>query len=226
MIIGKSLTAFGGGGLKPEIRVTAKAGALLNLYYKGSSIILQSYQLGAEETQHTFVVSVSETAYVVDDETNGENVEVLVDAVAVFNVEVVYNRVLNGDFASGYDNWTFVGTGSSTSYWYKSLIPYGSKNYLRLGIDLNQTYSAQQTVNFTGATTLGFTANIVQGSSICSFLVYVGSNVIYNATYGTTVGAKEFLVSYSGNQTLKFMAKKTGGSGNALRVDITDIYVR
>lgn len=152
--------------------------------------------------------------------------EVLVDAVAVFDVSINYNKVKNGNFASGYDNQTFVGTGSSTSYWYKSLIPYGSKNYLRLGIDLNQTYSAQQTVNFTGATTLGFTANIVQGSSICSFLVYVGSNVIYNATYGTTVGAKEFLASYSGNQTLKFMAKKTGGSGNALRVDITDIYVR
>ena len=43
MIIGKSLTALGGGGLKPEIRVTAKAGALLNLHYKDSTIILQSY---------------------------------------------------------------------------------------------------------------------------------------------------------------------------------------
>lgn len=90
MIIGKSLTALGGGGLKPEIRVTAKAGALLNLHYKDSSIILQSYQLEAEETQHTFVVSVSETAYVVDDVTNSASVEVLVDAVAVFNVDISY----------------------------------------------------------------------------------------------------------------------------------------
>ena len=90
MIIGKSLTALGGGGLKPEITVTAKAGALLNLHYKDSSIILQSYQLGADETQHTFVVSVSETAYVVEDVTNGKSVEVLADAVAVFDVVIDY----------------------------------------------------------------------------------------------------------------------------------------
>ena len=88
MIIGKSLTALGGGGLKPEIRVTAKAGALLNLHSKGSSIILQTYQLGAEETQHTFVVDVSETAYVVDDATNGASAEVLVDVVAQYSVVV------------------------------------------------------------------------------------------------------------------------------------------
>ena len=108
MIIGKSLTALGGGGLKPEIRVTAKAGALLNLHYKDSSIILQSYQLGAEETQHTFVVDVSETVYVVEDATNGKSVEVLVDAVAVFNVEIVYKleilsaNDLHEDITGGY----------------------------------------------------------------------------------------------------------------------------
>ena len=91
MIIGKSLTALGGGGgLKPEIIVTAKAGALLNLSYKDSSIILQSYQLGAEETQHTFVVNVSDTAYVVEDTTNGKSVEVLVDAIAQYNVQISY----------------------------------------------------------------------------------------------------------------------------------------
>ena len=90
MIIGKSLTALGGGGPKPEIHVTAKAGALLNLHYKGSSIILQSYQLGESETQHTFVVRVSETAYVAEDVTNGASVEVLVDVVAVFDVQIEY----------------------------------------------------------------------------------------------------------------------------------------
>ena len=96
MIIGKSLTALGGGGLKPEIRVTAKAGALLNLHYKDSSIILQSYQLGAEETQHTFMVDVNATAYVIDDATNVKSVEVLVDAVAVFNVNIYYGRLEPG----------------------------------------------------------------------------------------------------------------------------------
>ena len=99
MIIGKSLTALGGGGLKPEIRVTAKTGALLNLHFKDSSIILQSYQLGAEETQHTFVVSVSDTAYVVEDSTNNLSIEVLVDMTALFYVKLKLtheNYVLNG----------------------------------------------------------------------------------------------------------------------------------
>ena len=124
MIIGKSLTALGGGGLKPEITVTAKAGALLNLHYKDSSIILQSYQLGAEETTHTFVVNVSETAYVVEDVTDGKSVEVLVDAVAQYSVEIKYVRwVYNGDdggnefpdFTGGLGTWAYTNTGCTTT---------------------------------------------------------------------------------------------------------------
>lgn len=95
MIVGKSLTALGGGGLKPEIIITAQAGAALNLHYRDSSIILQSYQLGAEETHHTFTVNVSETPYVVEDATNGTSVEVLVNAVAQYNVETTANAEAN-----------------------------------------------------------------------------------------------------------------------------------
>ena len=94
MLIGKSLTALGGGGLKPEICVTAKAGALLNLHYKDSSIILQSYQLGESETQYTFVVEVSDTAYVVEDVTNSASIEVLVDSIAQYSVEIMYTLYL------------------------------------------------------------------------------------------------------------------------------------
>lgn len=94
MIIGKSLTALGGGGLQPEIRVTAKAGALLNLHYKDSSIILQSYQLMADETQHTFIVDVSASSYIVEDKTNNASETVLVDAVSVFNIEIEYGFLL------------------------------------------------------------------------------------------------------------------------------------
>lgn len=120
MIIGKSLTALGGGGLKPEIHVTAKAGALLNLHYRDSSIILQSYQLGAEETQHTFVVSVSETAYVVEDVTNSASVEVLVDVVAQYSVDITHILWLykdgdecedvTGGYLSGADVQTVIST--------------------------------------------------------------------------------------------------------------------
>ena len=90
MIIGKSLTAVVSGGLEPEIRVTALAGALLNLRLKNSSIILQSYQLGASETQHTFIVNMSDTAYIIEDVTNGISVEVLVNTVSLFNAQIQY----------------------------------------------------------------------------------------------------------------------------------------
>ncbi len=90
MIIGKSLTAIVSGGLEPEIHVTALAGALLNLRLKNSSIILQSYQLGASETQHTFIVNMSDTAYIIEDATNGISVEVLVNTVSLFNAQIQY----------------------------------------------------------------------------------------------------------------------------------------
>lgn len=89
-IIGNPIMVGVGANPKARINVTAKAGALLNLHYKDSSIILKSYQLGAKETQHMFVVSLSERMYVIDDITNRSSVEVLVDAVAVFNVELEY----------------------------------------------------------------------------------------------------------------------------------------
>lgn len=129
MIIGKSLTALGGGGLKPEIRVTAKTGALLNLHFKDSSIILQSYQLGAEETQHTFVVSVSETAYVVEDVTNGKSVEVLVDAVAQYSVEIEYKLWLYRDGNECTDvTGGWVGTESGYVYSPNMSVESGVKN--------------------------------------------------------------------------------------------------
>lgn len=164
MIIGKSLTALGGGGLKPEIRVTALAGALLNLHYKDSSIILKSYQLGAEETQHTFVVDVSETVYVVEDVTNGKSVEVLVDAVAVFNVGMKYKLFL---YNLG-DECTSV-TGGWTS---------GSKiidNY-------HKTYKFYNSVNidFTPYSTIHFDISASSASGLQSAYGYPGTANYYD----------------------------------------------
>lgn len=101
MIIGNGII-LGAVGLKAGIRVTAKAGALLNLHYKNSSIILQSYQLGVSETIHTFMVKVSDTTYVVEDATNGESVEVLADMPVIFSTYIPFygdgslNTVTNG----------------------------------------------------------------------------------------------------------------------------------
>ena len=113
-------------GLQSEIRVTAKAGALLNLHYKDSSIILQSYQLGASETTHTFVVNVSKTAYVVEDVANSASVEVLVDTVGVFKAEIRYKLWLYRD-GDEYDDVTG-GFYSNTSWWNTSNRGTATKN--------------------------------------------------------------------------------------------------
>ena len=158
--------------------------------------------------------------------TSTKTQDVLVDAAAVFDVSINYNKVKNGNFASGYDNWSFEGMGNYPSYWYKSIISKNDKKYLQIGVDANQTYSAVQTVDFTGATELGFEAGFAGGNSIGSFLIYIGSAVVFSAQYGISVGVKKIPISYSGDQVLKFTAKKTGTEGNAVRIVITDISVK
>ena len=95
MIVGKSLTALGSGGLKPEIIVTAQAAAALNLQYRGNSILPQAYQLRVEETQRAVTVRVSETPDVGEDTTKGAGAGVLVSAVAQYNVETAANTGTN-----------------------------------------------------------------------------------------------------------------------------------
>lgn len=165
MIVGKSLTALGGDGLKPEIIVTAKAGALLNLHYKGSSIILKSYQLGESETQHTFVVSVSETAYVVEDVTNSSSIEVLVDAVAQYSVEIEYILWLYKDGDSCIEvtgDWSATDKGALTTF---------TKNTNYMTFTMNNWSSgqmAEHTLYVQTASTidlLSYSKIILQGSS-------------------------------------------------------------
>lgn len=175
MIIGKSLTALGGGGLEPEIRVTAKAGALLNLHYKGSSIILQSYQLGASETTHTFVVNVSETAYVIEDSTNRKSVEVLVDVVAQYSVEIHYILWLykdGDDFEDVTGGWNVTYFGSS----YYSVATKNNGNIYMKNIDNNdyQPYmSTNKKINTIGYSKICLVADAYRYTSAPSSPGYV-----------------------------------------------------
>ena len=201
MIIGKSLTALGSGGLKPEITVTAKAGALLNLHFKDSSIILQSYQLRAEETQHTFIVNASETAYVVEDVTNGKSVEVLVDAVAVFVVEISYlplyivkdGTVQNGvQFEVSHENY------NSSMY---GTVSYDPLYIYRHG---NGTTKLTTSVNLTGA------------SKICATVSKCSTNDVETnyARFGVLADA---LTSYTS------FGKNTSASSISPVLDVTSL---
>ena len=77
----------------------------MKLHFKGSSVILQSYQLGISETTHIFIVDVSNTAYVIDDTTNSTSIEVLVDITARYEVEIKYRYYLYY-YGNEYENIT------------------------------------------------------------------------------------------------------------------------
>lgn len=221
MIIGDVIT-LGAGGESASIVVTAPTGSTVTCTTP-IGIVLTATEISGT---WTFAKLKNYGTYTITatDGASTKTQEVLVDAVAVFDVSINYNKVKNGNFASGYDNWSFEGTGSNT-YWYKNLIPHGEGNYLRIGTDTDSTYSAVQTVDFTEARELSFYADFVSGTSVCTFLVYVGSTIVFSATYGDTIMTKSIPVSYSGNQTLKFTVKKTNSTGNSVKVDITDISV-
>lgn len=230
MIIGKSLTALGGGGLKPEIRVTAKAGALLNMHYKNSSIILQSYQLGASETTHTFVVGVSETAYVIDDVTNDASVEVLVDTVVLFDVNIPYC----------FDVYT--GTDSGESYYsmpwhYKSsTAAAGSSAYCTLGE--NAIYGSTST---TGAgcrlvqfeTAIDFSKfnsvhvkGVFNNSSLNELVLLAHTNSTasyeeeywqyYNGNISSNASPQEITISLSDNNSTGYLSVRAKMKNNAI----------
>ena len=222
MIIGKSLTALGGGGLKPEIIVTAKAGALLNLHYKDSSIILQSYQLGTEETQHTFVVSVSEMAYVVEDVTNGKSMEVLVDAAAVFEINLSYTSlipeisIVNGTeigLKRAYDRSIgYAGSNGTAPQYDGDVISwtfYSSADYHTSGI----VYTAPVNINSVSK----IKANISLGvSTLCSIVVLSGYEV-YEADFyrfdSTCYIATDYKTLSAGDHDIELDV--SGVSGNA-----------
>lgn len=83
------------GGLKPELTVVAPSGSTIDLLQ--NSIIIDTYTLGASETEHTFIVKVG--TYTVRGTLGGEtkDVETVIDVVGRYEVFVpiklyLYNR--------------------------------------------------------------------------------------------------------------------------------------
>lgn len=79
------------GGLKPELTVTASSGSTIDLLQNG--IIVATYTLGADETEHTFIVKVGTYTVRGTLGTNTNEAEVVIDAVGQFNVSLTYYQV-------------------------------------------------------------------------------------------------------------------------------------
>ena len=75
------------GGLKPELTVTAPSGSTIDLLQNG--IIVDTYTLGASETEHTFVVKVG-TYTVRGTLDKVQTKEVVIDTVGQYEVTIDY----------------------------------------------------------------------------------------------------------------------------------------
>ncbi|MBO7294469.1 MAG: hypothetical protein J6U65_03540 [Bacteroidaceae bacterium] len=76
------------GGLKPELTVAAPSGSTIDILQNG--IVVSTYTLGADETEHTFVVKVG--TYTVRG-TRGDKVqskEMVIDTVGQYSVTIDY----------------------------------------------------------------------------------------------------------------------------------------
>ena len=76
------------GGLKPELIVTAPAGSIIDLLQNG--IIIDTYTLGASETEHTFVVKVGTYTVRGTLGTKVQNKEVAIEVAGQYEVEIDY----------------------------------------------------------------------------------------------------------------------------------------
>lgn len=76
------------GGLKPELTVAAPSGSTIDLLQNG--IIVATYTLGANETEHTFVVKVGSYTVRASGEGKADEKSVVVDRVGRYNVSLEY----------------------------------------------------------------------------------------------------------------------------------------
>lgn len=109
------------GGLKPELTVTAPSGSTIDILQNG--IIVDAYTLSASETEHTFIVKVG--AYTVRGTlgTQTKSVEVVIDPVGRYAVEISYILWLyrEGDECEDVTGgWSFDGYGWEQSQAYQN----------------------------------------------------------------------------------------------------------
>lgn len=188
-----------GGGLTPQILVTAPSGSVLTC---GT----QTYTLGADETQHTFVLSVL-GAYVVTASKDGKTTTetVLVDAIGIYKITLYPERLYlykHGDectdITGGWDNTGYIVTNVTVNK---------ATNY-------NGVISA--TVSTTGVINMLGTVNPINTngySKLCVSVVSVGG------TYGIDVRQTK-QKSYYTTTTNNYAMQKFYNTGVA-SLDIT-----
>ena len=85
------------GGLKPELTVIAPSGSTIDLLQNGT--VVKTYTLGADETEHTFVVKIG--TYTVRGilGSRAKEAEVLIDHVGRYRTEIDYRYYIVQDGA-------------------------------------------------------------------------------------------------------------------------------
>lgn len=94
------------GGLKPELSVTAPAGSTIDLLQNG--IIVNTWTLDEDKTEHTFVVRIGTYTARATLGGKSKSVAVVIDRVAQFYVEVSW-VILSTDFSEKDQAWEETG---------------------------------------------------------------------------------------------------------------------
>lgn len=127
------------GGMKPELTVIAPAGSTIDIMRNG--IIFDAYTLGADETEHTFMVKVGTYTVRATLGTDSSSEEVGVDTVGQYIVEISYNLWL---YREGDECEEVTGGWSINGYthtWSKGVLTAATKNSDH--IYMNPTTSTQ-----------------------------------------------------------------------------------
>lgn len=185
------------GGLKPELTVTAPAGSTIDLLQGG--IVVDTYTLGASETEHTFVVKVGTyTARItLGEETNSK--EVLIDNVGQYAITINYRLYLYHEGNECTDitgGWSVTAT---SGYSDRASLTKNAKNML-FHVDNANYYGctfSQKAIDFTKHSTLYMSGNFAFGSSYEGTVAY-GTVLSSAKPTSTTVGSL-----YSTGRTIK-----------------------
>jgi hypothetical protein len=145
------------GGLKPELTVTAPFGSTIDLLQNG--IIVDTYTLSADETEHTFMVKVG--TYTVRGTLGAavKETEVVIDTVGQYEVTIEYTRWLYKDgeeytdLTGGYSAYTIV---SDTGYSQGTVQKKATSLYCATSGMTQSAIASNGAVDFTGYTTINF----------------------------------------------------------------------
>lgn len=153
--------------------------------------------------------------------------EVSINSATMYELNITYNKVINGDFLNDLEGWAYGGTGTNR----RGVATYNDIIYGYVNADgLNASSYLSQEIDFTDATVFAFDGVVSQGNTANTSkgAVYIDDTAIYSENYGSFPSATHHEIdisNYTGTHTLKFQCTKTTSAGNSTTFIFTNVQV-